>query len=71
MAPHRFAVGQNVEFIHHRFDGNVPHGTYTVVRQLPGPPSEREYRVRHLRDGHERIVLESQLRSYPPDVVPG
>ncbi|MBX6743936.1 MAG: hypothetical protein IRY87_18025 [Acetobacteraceae bacterium] len=65
MSPHRYAVGQNVEFVPRRFDGNVPRGTYTVVRQLPGPPNDREYRVKHLQDGHERIVLESQLRGHP------
>jgi hypothetical protein len=69
MAPHRFSIGQAVEFVHHRFDGNVPRGTYTVVRQLPGPPNDREYRVKHLQDGHERIVLESQLRSHPSAVL--
>jgi hypothetical protein len=65
MAPYRFAVGQTVEIVHHRFDGNVPHGTYTVLRQLPGPQNDREYRVKHVRDGHERMVLESQLRGFP------
>ena len=70
MSPHRFTIGQTVEFIHQRFDGNVPRGTYTVVRQLPGPPNDREYRVKHLQDGHERIVLESQLRGHSP-AMPG
>jgi hypothetical protein len=69
MSPHRFAVGQNVEFVHRQFDGNVPRGAYTVVRQLPGPPNDREYRVKHTKDGHERIVLESQLRSGPPPLL--
>jgi hypothetical protein len=63
MSPHRFNVGQKVEFVPHRFDGNVPRGLYTVVRQLPGPDNDREYRVKHQQDGHERVVLESQLRS--------
>jgi hypothetical protein len=65
MSSHRYAVGQSVEFVPQRFDGNVPRGAYTVVRQLPGPPNDREYRVKHLHDGHERVVLESQLRDYP------
>jgi hypothetical protein len=63
MATHLYTVGQNVEFIAGRFDGNVPRGLYTVVRQLPGPDNDREYRVKHQQDGHERVVLESQLRS--------
>lgn len=62
MAAHLYTVGQNVEFIAGRFDSNVPRGLYTVVRQLPGPANVREYRVKHQQDGHERVVLESQLR---------
>jgi len=63
MSPHRFAVGQTVEFMSGRFDGHVPRGAYTVVRQLPGPQHDREYRLRHVQDGHERVALEGQLRS--------
>lgn len=70
VAPHRFSVGQLVEFIPHRFDGNIPRGPYTVVRQLPGPDTDREYRVKHQRDGHERVVLESQLRGGPVAAFP-
>ncbi|MCO6416372.1 hypothetical protein JYK14_09350 [Siccirubricoccus sp. KC 17139] len=66
MTPHLYSVGQNVEFVPGRYDTNVPRGLYTVVRQLPGPPNDREYRVKHQQDGHERVVLESQLRSGPP-----
>ena len=69
MAPHRFAVGDTVEFILQRFDGSAPRGAYTVVRQLPGPHNDREYRIRHLQDGHERVVLESRLRGHPPAPV--
>ncbi len=65
MSPHRFIVGQNVEFLPRQFDSNVPRGTYVVVRQLPGPPHDREYRVKNVADGHERVVLESQLRELP------
>ena len=68
MAPHRFSVGQKVELVRNRLDGHVPPGLYTVVRQLPGPDHDREYRVKHQQDGHERVVLESRLRSGPPSV---
>jgi hypothetical protein len=68
LAPHRFSVGQKVEFVPQRFDGNVPRGLYTVVRQLPGPDHDREYRVKHGQDGHERVVLEGQLRGFPNGV---
>ena len=34
----------------------------TILRLLPNDAADREYRVRHSHDGHERVVRESQLR---------
>ena len=63
MARHSFAIGQSIEFVPGRFDGSAPAGTYVVLRQLPNDSNDREYRVKNARDGHERIVRESQMRS--------
>lgn len=68
MPPHGFAIGQSVELTPGRLDGNVPRGTYTILRLLPNDASDREYRVRNARDGHERVVRESQLRAGPKSV---
>ncbi len=65
MPPHSFSIGQNVELVPGKLDGNVPRGTYTVLRLLPNDAADREYRVRNVRDGHERVVRESQLRRGP------
>jgi hypothetical protein len=65
MQSHGFSVGQSVELTRGRYDGDVPNGTYTVLRLLPNDQADREYRVRHQRDGHERVVRESQLRPGP------
>lgn len=65
MPLHSFAVGQRIEFVPGRFDGSAPGGTYTVVRQLPNDSTDREYRVKNTRDGHERVVRESQIRRGP------
>lgn len=65
MQPHGFSVGQSVELRAGRYDGNVPPGIYTVLRLLPNDGADREYRVRNQRDGHERVVRESQLRPGP------
>ncbi len=62
MAPHKFAVGDRVEFSPGRFDGNVPRGIYTVARLMPSETPDHQYRVKNTRDSHERVVLESQLR---------
>ncbi len=68
MPPHGFAIGQSVELSPGRLDGNVPRGTYTILRLLPNDALDREYRVRNARDGHERVVRESQLRPGPKSV---
>jgi hypothetical protein len=65
MASHKFAVGQEVEFLPGRMDFHVPRGVYTIVRQLPVEANERQYRVKNSRDGHERIMRESQLAAGP------
>ncbi len=62
MAIHRYAIGERVELTLGRLDGNVPRGTYTVTRQLPSETPDMQYRVKNVRDSHERVVRESQLR---------
>jgi hypothetical protein len=61
MPPHLYAVGQTLELVPLRFDGNAPRGLYTVLRLLPNDGQDREYRVKSRHDGHERVVRESQL----------
>jgi hypothetical protein len=61
MAVQKFNVGQKVEFLPGSLDGNVPRGTYTITRVLPVEAGGRNYRVKNVRDGHERVVRESQL----------
>ena len=63
----KFSIGQRVEFRPGRADFNVPRGLYTIVRALPADANERQYRVRNVRDGHERIMRESQLAARPED----
>ena len=65
MPHHSFAVGQMLEFDPGKFDGTAARGTYTVVRLLPNDGSDREYRVKNARDGHERVMQESQIRLGP------
>jgi hypothetical protein len=62
MTPHKFAIGEKVEFSPGRFEGNVPRGSYTIARLLPSETADHQYRVKNLRDSHERVVRESQLR---------
>ena len=47
-------------------NGNVPGGSYTVQRLLPEEGRDCQYRVKDTRDGHERVVRESQLATQRP-----
>lgn len=67
MIAHRFTVGQRVEFAPSRYDaGAATRGTFTIVRLLPNDGSDREYRVKDVQDGHERVARESQLIGAAP-----
>jgi hypothetical protein len=61
MTSHKFVIGQKVEFRPGSMDGNIPLGSYTIVKPLPIESNLCRYRVKHVRDGHERVVAESQL----------
>ncbi|MGG5818359.1 hypothetical protein [Falsiroseomonas sp. HW251] len=63
MAPHKFAVGQDVEFNPGPWDANVPRGLYTITRALPGDDLDRTYRARGTKDGIERVFREQQLKA--------
>lgn len=61
MAAHKFITGQRVQFSPSGFDGTTQRGTYVVVRGMPSETRDLQYRIKDPRDGHERVVLESQL----------
>ncbi len=65
MAPHRYIVGQQVEFQPSAFEGHIPPGAYTITRALPGDDQDRSYRARGRLDGIERVFREAQLRPGP------
>lgn len=62
MVSHKYAVGDRVELMVDRYAGDVPPGVYTISRRLPIEANICQYRVKHTKDGHERVVKESQLR---------
>jgi hypothetical protein len=41
----------------------IPLGPYVIVRLLPIEDGEPHYRVRSSVDGHERALLESQIKA--------
>ncbi len=60
MPPHSFRVGQTVTLVPSEFFG-VRHGPYAILRLLANDGLDREYRVKHVVDGHERIVQQSEI----------
>ena len=64
MAAHRFKVGQLVT-LHSKWHG-VWAERFEVSRLLPYENGGFQYRVKSTRDGHERVVLESELTGGHP-----
>jgi hypothetical protein len=62
MQRHSFEIGQNVELVAGVLTPPGMTGHYIITRLLPNDAADREYRVKSERDGHERVVRESQLR---------
>lgn len=57
----RFRAGQTVRLngaLSRRFAAG---GEYKIVRPLPDTAGERQYRIKSMREPHERVVNESDL----------
>ena len=61
MVTHKFAVGDRVRLVVDKYAGDVPPGVYTISRCLPVEANVCQYRVKHVEDGHERMVRENQI----------
>lgn len=57
---YKFKLGQSVELVAgpHRLS---PLGRFEVVRLMPSEHGLRQYRIRSLVDGHERMAVETEL----------
>jgi hypothetical protein len=60
MQAHKFKLGQSVEFTVSDLRPK-PVGSFKVVRVMPSERGIRQYRVKSAMDGHERMVMESDL----------
>jgi len=57
---HKFKLGQSVELL--RKEQHLkPLGMFEIVRIMPIEHGERQYRIRSLADGHERVATEAEL----------
>ena len=64
MALHKFRTGQQVFVAPSRY-GGIRRETFKVVRLLPEEGGVFQYRVKSTADGHERVVLETELGISP------
>ena len=62
MPYHRFQVGQTIVAPSGVRDALIPPGPYVIVRLLPPVGDAPHYRVKSVADGHERALLEAQIR---------
>ncbi len=60
MDSHKFNPGQSVEFIASDLRPK-PLGLFKIVRVMPSEHGIRQYRIKSVMDGHERMVMESDL----------
>lgn len=56
----KFSVGRNVTLKQSAFQ-RAPADTFEIVRLLPTERGNPQYRIKSLRDGHERVVTESDI----------
>ncbi len=61
MAARKFKTGQQVNVAANNRSGTMRGGTFTVVKLLPEERGLYQYRIKSVVDGHERVVLESEL----------
>lgn len=61
MRSHKFKIGQTVVFTPNMSHVSTARGSYEIVRLLPSETADCQYRVKNSRDGHERVVRESDL----------
>lgn len=63
MEPHRYRVGQTVRFIKPSRSGlgGMPAGNFRVLGLLPNYKGNNLYRLQSVSEGHQRVVVESEI----------
>jgi hypothetical protein len=57
---YKFKIGQSVDLVARDVRAK-PLGRFEIVRLMPTEHGLRQYRIRSLIDGHERMALEVEL----------
>lgn len=64
MDPHRYRVGQTVQFNtrDRKIElGSPPPGNFRVISLLPESQGRNQYRVESTTDRHQRVAVESEI----------
>jgi len=64
METHRYRIGQTVRFIKPPRSsglGGIPAGNFRVLGLLPNYQGNNQYRLQSVGDGHQRVVVESEI----------
>jgi hypothetical protein len=59
---HVFHAGQTVHLIHGFPHRSAAEGPYQVLHQLPYGEGDYQYRIKSVRERHERVVKERDLK---------
>ena len=60
MAQYKFKAGQAVQ-LRGRAGAWLPSGLFNVVRTLPSDGRQNQYRLKSVKDGHERVATEGEI----------
>jgi len=60
---YRFRTGQSVRLTRGPSNRSAAVGAYKIIRLLPDNGGELQYRIKSLREPHERVVNESELEN--------
>ncbi|MCG8543602.1 MAG: hypothetical protein MJE12_05265 [Alphaproteobacteria bacterium] len=63
MDDHRYRVGETVRFVKVSLGsiGGLPAGDFRIVGLLPIYHGQNQYRIQSESDGHQRVVVESEI----------
>ncbi len=60
MIAHKFKIGRMVEFVPSDLR-LTPLGQFEILRTLPIEHGVAQYRIKSLKDGHQRVAMEGDL----------
>jgi hypothetical protein len=61
MTAYKFKAGQSVTLLAASTSRTHPSGRFKIVRTLPAERGINLYRIQSANDGHERVVMESEI----------